>query len=105
MYSFCLQPTNIQFYNQLTKPTTRHSLSTLQPPNEILLEKHFSLPPVFIHFEVYSFEAKNLLKSGLYKNYEICEAIGYKDYNHFSKIFKKQFGYSPSDYRKLILSN
>lgn len=33
---------------------------------------------------------------------EIAEACGYSDQFYFSRVFKKQTGYSPSDYRKLI---
>ncbi|MEN8904880.1 MAG: response regulator [Clostridiales bacterium] len=46
-------------------------------------------------------KAKFLLESGLYKNYEICQLIGYKDYNHFSKVFKDYYGNSPTKYRNL----
>ena len=31
---------------------------------------------------------------------EIAESLGYYDQYHFSKAFKKEFGYAPSEYRK-----
>ncbi len=46
-------------------------------------------------------EAKRLLKStNLYVN-EIAERVGYTDPKHFSKLFKKQIGSQPQEYRKL----
>jgi len=32
---------------------------------------------------------------------EICYAIGYKDPNYFSRVFKKHTGLSPSEYRRI----
>jgi two-component system response regulator YesN len=35
------------------------------------------------------------------KFYETADAVGYKDYAHFAKAFKKRFGCSPSEYVKM----
>ncbi|MEH7107424.1 response regulator [Bacillus sp. JJ1764] len=35
---------------------------------------------------------------------EICYSVGYRDPNYFSRVFKKQTGLSPSEYRKAIVS-
>ncbi|MDD6484758.1 MAG: response regulator [Clostridiales bacterium] len=40
-------------------------------------------------------KAKEMLKSGQYKVYEVAEATGYKDASYFSYIFKKMTGVSP----------
>ena len=32
---------------------------------------------------------------------EIVERVGYKDYFHFNKLFKKHFGITPSKHRKI----
>ncbi|WP_026688374.1 response regulator transcription factor [Alteribacter aurantiacus] len=45
-------------------------------------------------------KAKSLMKDRETKTSEIAHLIGYTDYPHFSKIFKKNTGYSPSNYRK-----
>lgn len=48
-------------------------------------------------------EAKRLLKDYSMKTYEIAERIGYPDASYFSKVFKKQVGVSPSDYRQVVM--
>lgn len=45
-------------------------------------------------------EAMRLLESTDDKTYLISEKIGYSDPNYFSYAFKKQFGLSPTQYRK-----
>ncbi|MYL32908.1 response regulator [Pontibacillus yanchengensis] len=47
-------------------------------------------------------KAKDLLHNPIYKTYEIAEAIGYGDYPHFTKTFKKCTGLTPTQYRKRI---
>ncbi|TYP73141.1 helix-turn-helix domain-containing protein [Paenibacillus methanolicus] len=43
--------------------------------------------------------AKTLLRSGLKVN-EVCEKVGYYKYRHFTELFKKHYGYTPSQYRE-----
>lgn len=45
--------------------------------------------------------AKELLHDNSLSIHEIVERVGYKDYFHFNKLFKKHFGITPSKYRKL----
>lgn len=44
--------------------------------------------------------AKNLLTTTELPIYEICSAVGIDEYNYFSKVFKKEVGVTPSQYRK-----
>ena len=46
--------------------------------------------------------AKHLLKTTNQKVYEIANNLGYKDVAHFTKLFKKTFGVSPTEYRNLV---
>ena len=43
--------------------------------------------------------AKELLQDPRNKFYEVCHAVGYTDPSHFSKVFKKMTGFTPSAYR------
>ena len=43
--------------------------------------------------------AKMLIKCGRYKNYEICEMLGYSSPDYFTKIFKDVTGITPSKYK------
>ncbi|MGI2297486.1 response regulator transcription factor [Paenibacillus sp. GXUN7292] len=47
-------------------------------------------------------EARRLLQSTLLKTYEVAHEVGYEDYIHFAKVYKKHFGYSPMEYRKKL---
>jgi two-component system response regulator YesN len=45
--------------------------------------------------------AKELLADSSLSIHDIVQRVGYKDYFHFNKLFKKYFGITPSKYRKL----
>ena len=44
--------------------------------------------------------AKDLLITSNYNLSEIAREAGYTDLSYFSKLFKKEYGISPSKYRK-----
>jgi len=46
--------------------------------------------------------AKRMLRTTNKKVYEIAGSVGYKDVGHFTKVFKKNFGISPSEYRNIM---
>ena len=46
-------------------------------------------------------KGKELLESTDYKVYEIAEMVGYKDSKYFNRVFKKEFGVTPDEYRRL----
>ncbi|KRF02317.1 hypothetical protein ASG89_25060 [Paenibacillus sp. Soil766] len=45
-------------------------------------------------------KAKELLEETDLKIYEICQMVGYADTNHFSKLFERMNGCTPTEYRK-----
>jgi two-component system response regulator YesN len=45
-------------------------------------------------------KAMALLDTSEYKTYEVGEMVGYSDYPHFAKVFKKMVGLPPSEYKK-----
>lgn len=45
-------------------------------------------------------ESKKLLLDPRMKTYEVALAVGYEDANYFTKIFKKNLGVTPSEYRE-----
>ncbi len=47
-------------------------------------------------------EAKKSLKTTNLKVYEIADKLSYKDVAHFTRLFRKSFGVSPSEYRQLL---
>jgi len=42
-------------------------------------------------------KAKTLLHNSQNRVYEVANMLGYHDYTYFFQVFKKQYGYSPSD--------
>ncbi|MBQ7349139.1 MAG: helix-turn-helix transcriptional regulator [Clostridia bacterium] len=44
-------------------------------------------------------EAKLLLTEGALSLTEIAEAVGFEDYNYFSRTFKKKSGYTPTEFK------
>jgi len=50
--------------------------------------------------EVRANHAKQLLKEGRYKIYEIAEMVGYHNLKHFIRVFKEKCGIPPSQYRE-----
>jgi putative uncharacterized protein (fragment) len=45
-------------------------------------------------------KAKELMKDEKLSMNDVAMMVGYEDYSHFSKLFKKHEGYSPVEYRK-----
>lgn len=73
--------------------TDRRELSTL-------FMKKVGVSPTHYLTELRIREAKLLLKTSKLTIAEIAEAIGYKDHFYFSRVFKKETGFPPRDYRK-----
>lgn len=48
-------------------------------------------------------KACNLLNNPSLMIYQVSELIGYTDSKHFTKVFKKNFGITPSEYRRKII--
>lgn len=48
-------------------------------------------------------QARELLKNDSLMVYEIAQAVGYTDIDHFYRLFKKHTGISPSAYRRKVL--
>lgn len=46
-------------------------------------------------------EAKDMLGDMKYKIYQVSHQVGYKDPVHFTKLFKKQVGVTPKEFRRL----
>jgi two-component system response regulator YesN len=45
-------------------------------------------------------KAKQLLIERVLTLPEVAERVGFSDYNYFSRVFKKEVGVSPINYRK-----
>lgn len=45
-------------------------------------------------------KAMNLLKCGKYTATEVADAVGFSDYNHFGRLFRRAFGCTPIEVRE-----
>lgn len=73
-----------------------------------LWKKHFDVTvgDYILHLRLE--KAKSLLTNTDARVHDICAQVGIPDYNYFSKLFKKHYGYSCREYRKqfpMILEN
>ena len=44
---------------------------------------------------------EKLIAANKYKQYEIAEMVGYKDFGYYIKVFKKRYGITPVSYTHL----
>lgn len=68
-------------FNHLFKEST--GKAPLQYINEVRLDK-----------------AMNLLKKGNYTATQVADAVGFSDYNHFGRLFRRTFGCTPLEVRE-----
>ena len=45
---------------------------------------------------------EQLIGMNKYKQYEIADMVGYKDFGYYIKVFKKRYGITPNEFRKRI---
>lgn len=88
---------NSQFSLSMLANEINLSSGYLSPLFKELFTKTFSEYLLTLRLE----RAKILLLTTIYKNYEISEKVGFIDPNYFSTAFKKKYGMSPSNYRKM----
>lgn len=65
---------------------------------DALFKKHVGKPIITFVNEEKTEKAKLLMQEGVLTLKEIAEAVGFYDYNYFSRTFKKIYGYSPKNY-------
>ena len=46
--------------------------------------------------------AEELIECNRYKQYQIAEMVGFKDFGYYIKVFKKRYGITPNEFRKHI---
>jgi len=65
-----------------------------------LFKESMGMPPLQYMNEIRLRKAKNLLQKGEYSSAEVAAAVGFTDYNHFGRMFRRYFGCTPMDMRK-----
>jgi len=67
--------------------------------------KHLVSSPIDYLIQTRLGHAKSLLLNRNFSIREIAERVGYLDFYHFSKIFKKHTGHSPSEFRGQLMDS
>ncbi len=68
-------------------------------------KKFTGLPPTAYIKQLKINEAKDLLSNFSLNIYEIAYAIGYENALYFSKVFRQETGFTPTEYRKKFFSS
>jgi len=63
-------------------------------------EKQIGITPMKYILSIRISNAQHLLETTSYHVNEIADIIGYDDPLYFSRLFRKQVGFSPSEYRR-----
>ena len=66
-----------------------------------VFRKEVGKPIIDYLIDVRITEAKNLLVGADISLGAVSEAVGFNDYNYFSRVFKKRTGYTPSEYKRI----
>lgn len=65
-----------------------------------LFKENMNMPPLQYINEVRLKKAMNLLKQKEFTVAEVAIAVGYQDYNHFGRMFRKLYGCTPMEVKK-----
>jgi AraC-like DNA-binding protein len=95
----------LSFINShLAEPLTSHDLARAAHLSRSrffdFFQKHMGCSPMDYVKEVRLSEARNRLLAGDAKLSVVSEATGFASAFHFSRVFKRRFGMSPTDFRK-----
>ena len=101
--NFCMQVMDYINQNYQENISSRSAADHLYINNSYfcrVFHKNFGIP-FSLYLQTYRLEkAKSLLKHTKLPISNIAAAVGFSDFSYFSKIFKKDCGLSPSEYRK-----
>lgn len=65
-----------------------------------LFRESKGVPPLQYINEIRLKKAMHLLKKGEFTASEVADAVGFSDYNHFGRMFRRHFGCTPLEVRK-----
>lgn len=69
-----------------------------------LFKQHFGITFHEFHAKIKIEHAKELIRTGNYKAYEISDILGYSSVDYFTKVFKEITGMTPSKYKAELIS-
>ncbi len=95
----------LYLYTNYMNKITIQELTDLFHINRTSLAERFSevtgYPVMEYLIQLRLYLASKMLKETLLPVSEIIERVGFSDITHFGRMFKKNFGYSPSEYRAI----
>ncbi|MBS6196454.1 MAG: AraC family transcriptional regulator [Clostridiales bacterium] len=67
-----------------------------------LFKESMGMPPLQYINEIRLKKAMSLLKKGEFTATEVADAVGFSDYNHFGRMFRRHFGCTPMEAKENI---
>ena len=90
--------------NHYPEPVTNRELADLIHISEgrfyHIFKENAGMAPLQYINETRLKKAVNLLKSGNFTATEVAGAVGFSDYNHFGRLFRRRFGCTPMEARE-----
>ncbi len=70
-----------------------------------IFSKHLGISPLQYINKLRLTQAKKLLLTSEYSINEISSIVGFDNYSHFARLFKREYGLTPAAFRQLALEN
>lgn len=93
------------YYEHLTLPQVAKKVGISEGYLSTLFTRHLNRCFVDCLNEIRINYACGYLRKTRWKTYEIASKVGFGDAKHFSKMFRRQIGQPPTEYRKSIWEN
>lgn len=98
----CVQYLDIHFMEDISLESVSDAFYFSPSYFSLVFKNHTGMPFSKYLSQLRLRKAVELLDKSSYKVYEIASKIGYKDDKYFYRVFKKEYGVTPDEYRRVL---